>query len=246
MLTNFIIYEDNLDMQDTYKMVINSLFSTNNEKPNIYIFNKYRVGLEKEMNAIKGKNIYILDIEVPGKSGLDLARMIRSNGDWLSPLIVITSYEHLKNTGFTSKVLMLDFISKRNNMKKYLRESLLVAYNIIHSNDAFTFQYNGELYHISFDEILYFEKDLNDNYTFLVTKNELYKIKDSIVNIYRQLEYNINFMRIHRSCIVNLDNIDKMDTSTNTIYFGNKQTCLLAREKRSDLIHILKSYKIID
>lgn len=244
-MINFIIYEDNVDMQNTYKEVIKEFFHKKSETIRLYVFDRYRHDLEDKLNELEGSKIYILDIEVPGKSGLDLARTIRSSGDWLSPFIVVTAYEHLKNTGFTSKVLMLDFISKKRNIKNQLNQSLMIAYNIVCSNKSFTFQYDGELYHVPYEEILYFEKDLNDNYTFLITRDNLFKIKNSIINIERKLDGNHNFMRIHRSCIVNLDAIDKLDVPSNTIYFGNKQTCLLAREKKNALIHRLDSDKVI-
>lgn len=244
-MINIIIYEDNEKMQDLYQETIYNFFTKRNQRIKFHIFNHYIKDLETKVFEIPGTKIFILDIEVPGKSGLDLARIIRSKGDWISPLIVVTSYEHLKNTGFTSKVLMLDFISKKENLKKRLNESLDVACDIISLNDSYTFQYNGELYHVNFDSILYFEKDLNDNYTFLYTKDDSYKIKESITQIEKKLKDNKQFLKIHRSCIINIHNVDHIDLKTNTIYLGEHYTNLITKESKEILKKRLSSYQII-
>lgn len=244
-MINIIIYEDNPDMQGLYKEVVNEFFKQRKLKIKFHIFSSYIKNLETKFANIPGKKLYILDVEVPGKSGLDLARIIRGNGDWMSPLVVVTSYEHLRSTGFTSKVLMLDFISKREDVRKRLTDSLETAYNIVHDKDSYTFQYNGELFHVSFNDILYFEKDLNDNYTFLYTKKSSYKIKESISHIGKKLEYSPIFFKVHRSCIVNVNNIDILNMKENRIYSGKYTTNLITKENRDLLKKKLPSSKVI-
>lgn len=244
-MINIIIYEDNQEMQILYQEVVKDFFASRKQRVKFHIFPSYIRNLETKFANILGKKIFILDIEVPGKSGLDLARIIRNNGDWMSPLIVITSHEHLRNTGFTSKILMLDFISKRENVQKRLKISLETAYDIVHMKDSYTFQYNGELFHVPFDEILYFEKDLNDNYTFLYTKDFAYKIKESISHIGNKLDYNPTFLKVHRSCIINLHHISCYNLKENRIYLGKYSTNLITRENRDFLKKKLKLTQLL-
>ena len=227
-----IIYEDNEDMQVLYKEIVKAYFSARGFKVSFYTFNSYKKGLENKLCDLPGKKMFILDIEVPGKSGLDLARIIRTSGDWLSPMIVVTSYDHLKSTGFTSKMLMLDFISKKENLKNRLQESLITAENIFNDNSDYTFQYNGELHHVEYQDILSFEKDLNDNYTFLYTKKKKFKIKESIVTIEKEILQDSRFFKVHRSCIINVDNITEFDHKNNILYLGDYSTNLLSKENR--------------
>lgn len=207
-MINIIIYEDNKDMQTLYKKTLNQYFKRKRQDFIIHVFDHYSKNLESKFRNIVGKKIYIMDIEVPGKSGLDLARNIRNSGDWMSPLIVISSYAHLKNTSFTSKVLMLDFICKREPVEKRLVETLDIIYDIVDEFNNYTFQNNGSIFHIPYDDILYFEKDLNDNYTFIHTKSATYKTTESIIQINNKLTDNSHFFRTHRSCIVNTYNVD--------------------------------------
>lgn len=244
-MINCIIYEDNDEMIKLYQEIIKDYFSSKNQKIKFYVFEQYQKNLEIKLCNLKGKKIFILDIEVPGKSGLDLARIIRTNGDWNSPLIVITSYDHLKSTGFTSKMLMLDFILKKENIRKRLKESLSIVDNIIDTKNSYTFQYNGELYHVDYQNILCFEKDLNDNYTFLYTKQGSYKIKECIIQIEKSFHNNQNFFKIHRSCIININNITELDLKKNILHLGNYSTNLLTKENRNLLIKQLENYQII-
>lgn len=244
-MVNIIIYEDSKKIQDKYKSIIKSFFDLRGKKVCFHIFDCYNDNLELELASIIGKKIFILDVEVPGKSGLDLARNIRSNDDWKSPIIIITSHEQLRNVSFIGKLLTLDFISKREDVYEKLVESLKVAYQIIYKDDFFTFQYCGELHHISYKDILYFEKDINDNYTFLVTKDNSYKIKDNIRNIENYLIINSSFLKIHRSCIINTDNIDRFDSKNNIIYFNKCSIDLLSRNKKNLLIEKLQRNQIV-
>lgn len=244
-MISVIIYEDDKEMEELYQETIRKFFELRRKKVKFYIFPFYTRNLENKFKNIPGKKIYILDIEVEGKSGLDLARMIRSNGDWMSPLIVVTSYEHLRNTGFTSKILMLDFISKKENVKLKLRQSLETVCNILQMKDFYTFQYDGKLFHIPFEDTLYFEKDSNDNYTFMYTKNNCYKIKESITQIEKKLKYQPNFLKIHRSCIVNTNQISTFHLKEKRIYFGKYSTNLITREHIDSLKKSLNPLQII-
>lgn len=244
-MINIIIYEDNEEMQTLYREIIHSLLELKQTKIKYYIFSSYNKNIESKLQHITGEKIFILDIEVPGKSGLDLARTIRNNGDWMSSIIIISNYEYLRNTGFTSKVLMLDFISKRENIKKRLKEDLEEAYNILQIKECYTFQYNGELFHIPFYDILYFEKDSNNNYSFLHTENHSYQLKESITQIEKKLKYKSNFIKTHRSCIVNVKKITCFHPKEKIVFFGNHSINLISRKNIDILKKHLKPLQII-
>jgi len=244
-MINCIIYEDNEKMQNLYESIIQNFYNQKKQSVIFHKYKKYTKNLEKKLSEIKGTKIYILDIEVPNKSGLDLAREIRNNGDWNSPLIIISGYEHLKNTSFTSKMLMLDFISKKENIEERLVETLELTNVIVDNNESYIFQYNGELYNIDYKDILYFKKDLNDNFTTLYTNKDIYKIKENIIEINQNLNNNKNFIKINRSCIVNINNIRHFNVTENTIYFDETKIILSSKEGREFLIEKLKKEQTI-
>ena len=134
---NFIIYEDEYKFTDIYKKVITKLMVNNNLNYNIVETNSFN---QYENQKIENNKIYILDIEVPGKTGIELAREIRRLGDWTSPIIMITNHEEFQNVGFSKKILMLDFISKNSDIEQNLYDTLLVALEINSCKKTFCFQ----------------------------------------------------------------------------------------------------------
>ncbi len=234
-MINFVLYEDGKEMRERYKKIILKLIGANNNNFKIIEIDKYDQEAEKKLNNIDGNKIYLLDVEVPGKSGLDLARQIRNNGDWSSQIIVITSHEQYSNIGYTSKLLMLDFISKYSDIEKELRETLGVAVGIFTKQKSITFTLNGELYQIPYNQILYIEKSLNNNNCKIVTNDGEYFTRDTIQHLEETLSNDQRFMKTHRSCIVNLSNVSSVDLANNIIFFPNKQIDLIARNKKREL-----------
>lgn len=238
-MINFIIYEDEKIYREKYISVILKLIGNMKVAYRIVEILKYDKTTMDKINKLVGKKIFLLDIEVPGKTGLDLAREIRNNGDWKSPMIVITSHEHLKNTTFTSKMLMLDFISKYYECENNLKDTLSLSLKILENNQSLDFQYNGELYQIPYDDILFIEKNVDDIYSTIVTKTETIMIKKMIGILEEELKKDGRFVRTHRSCIININNLTCIELKNNIMHFGNITTPLLSRNKKRELKEIL-------
>ena len=234
-MLNFIIYEDYKKMRDLYDEVIHQFIGKKKEEYHITHISGFNPSTERKLNGLEGRKIYILDLKVPGKSGYDFAREIRSSGDWESQIIIISACEDLRNDIFMGKMLALDFISKKEDIPNRLEETLEIAYNISTTNHFFSFRSGGELFHLPYHDILYFEKNLNDNYTSIITNQNTYKIKKSILQIEKSLDHDLRFFKTHQSCIVNLYNIKSVNLTSPTISFGEKKTNLLSRERKSEL-----------
>lgn len=234
-MINFIIYEDDKKFREKYISIILKLLGNQKIAYRIVEIDKYERGTLSKIKDLVGKKIFIFDIEVPGKSGLDLAREIRNNGDWISPMIIVTTHDNLKSYAFTSRMLMLDFISKFYNCEENLKDTLKIALDIINNHKSLNFQYNGELVQIPYDDILFIEKNVEDAYSTVVTKNDRIVIKNAIKNIEEQLKESGNFFRTHRSCIVNIDNIISVELKACIIHFHGDETAQLSRDRKKEL-----------
>ena len=237
---NFIVYEDEKDYAKRYKNVINKLLMGTNLNYEITEINEYNDETEKQIESIGGNKTYILDIEVPGKTGLELARNIRKNGDWVSPIIIVTSHDEFRTVGYTAKILMLNFISKTNDLETELFDSLETALEINLANKSLRYTNKGELYNIPYQEILYIEKSLNDNTSNIVTKSHIYNIRRTIKELEEELLTSVDFIKTHRSCIVNLKNVKHIDFENNIISFVNKKIDLISRAHKKALKQRLK------
>ena len=232
---NFIIYEDKEIIRRKYIDIITKFMGRNDVSYKIYQFDNYTKSLKEFIKNNTGYNIYILDIEVPGKSGLDLAREIRLTGDIESQLLVVSAHKELLENTFVNRSLVLNFISKYDNCEENLLSALILAYNYFTRYKAFIFKTEGELYRIPYDDICYFETDTELGTVTLYTKTKTLMVKKTISSILKELNDN-RFMKTHKSCIVNLYNIDKVDLSELIIYFNNKKkTNLFSRNYKREL-----------
>lgn len=234
-MLNFVIYEDEKKYRDKYISVILKMIGKTKIAYKIIELDRYDSNTLKTIKGLAGKKVYILDIEVPGKSGLDLAREIRNNGDWESPMMVVTTHEQLRNTAFTSKMLMLDFISKYYNCEESLAETLKLALDIVSEQQSLNFQFNGELFQVPYKDILFIEKNVEDQNSTIVTESKRITIKKTIISIEEELAKDPRFFKTHRSCIINLDKVTSVELKNCIIHFGNIETPLLSRDKKSEL-----------
>jgi len=234
-MVNFIIYEDKKTVRDNYEKLIHKFMGNNDTAYKIYQFSDYTLGLKELIKKSTGHNIYILDIEVPGKSGLDLAREIRSNGDMDSQLIIATAHRELLVNSFINRSLILNFISKFDNCEGNLISAITNAYTNITRHKSFVFKTDGEVYRVPYNDILYFAIEPGNGHICLYTKDKTFCVKKSISNVLQQLP-DARFMKTHKSCIVNLYNIESIDLSELEIHFyGGQSTYLLSRNYKKEL-----------
>lgn len=233
-MMNFILYEDEEQYVNIYEKVIDKIMGKTNNTYKIHKMNKYDKKKFDEIKEITGNKIYIIDIQVPGKNGLDFARMIRKKGDWVSPIIILTSHKEFQVVGFTGKILMLDFIVKDEAIKNTLKDALSLALKINSNKPSFHFSYKGDYFSIPYDNILYFEKCLNDNSSIVVCDLEDYYVRKTISDIALEL-CDTNFIKTHRSCIVNLNKVMKVDYDSGIIYFKNRKINYLSRNNKKEL-----------
>ena len=108
------------------------------------------------------------------------------------------------------------------------------------SKKSLCYTSKGDLYYIPYHDILYIEKSLNDNNCNVVTINNVYNIRKTIIDLEDKLSDDINFIKTHRSCIINLKNIKYIDFENNIIAFANKEIYLLARAHKKKLKERMK------
>lgn len=169
---------------------------------------------------IKGdsKKIYVLDVDTESLSGLEIASIIRKY-DYDSIIIIVSSINKSMNDIFYNRLMILDFICVNGDYTKRLIEDIKIAISIIDKHKVFTFKYNRIVNRIPFCQINYIEKESNIKRCIIHTINGNYYITSSITSILSLLDE--NFCKTHQACIVNLDNIRKLDLKNNMIIFKN-------------------------
>lgn len=231
-MIDFIIYEKDYKLNNFYKMIIFNFLGCRKEEFKIYDY--------EDINKSTSSNkIYILR-SINTKKCLKIAKDIRTKGDWYSQIIILNeTFPKIKN----NHLLILDYIQLDDNLKENLKIAIKDAYQILTTNRTFKFLLNGEIHIIPYRDILYIEKGNNQNYCTIFTKNKSYIVKETINSLETKLDKSC-FMKTHRSCIVNLNNITSYNYSDNIIYFDNLKIYLIARDKRKNLKEKLLTHQI--
>ena len=110
-MINFIICDDDLKFRKKVETAVDKYMMKNHTEYKIYLFDDYDKSF---LNIVKQKlpfKIYILDIEAPTMSGIDIARIIR-NKDVDSALIFLTGHQELSQSVLKNEFVFISFINK--------------------------------------------------------------------------------------------------------------------------------------
>lgn len=146
-------------------------------------------------------NIYLLDIEMPGKSGIELAKELRE-ADRNALIIFATSYKEYVYEVF--EVLPFRFLCKPveyQELKKVLQDA---AEHISRDSRIFFFHIGREQYQVSFKEIIYFEGA--GRKVILHSSDRTWEFYEKISKVLDSLDQSL-FIRIHASYVVNMEQI---------------------------------------
>ncbi len=185
-------------------------------------------------------SLALLDIEIDGNiDGLMLGSMI--NADFNIPFIFLTSFTDqktiekilaLKPYGYIVKPFDDSELVTNVNLAilkfKEKSEQLVSVENSL--ENSFFLRQNGSLIKVHTSDILYAEAF--DNYCFIHTLGAKYLLPHTLKSVEKKLE-KLNFMRVHRSFLANLNSIEVINEDHLVI---NKAAIPLSKNTRSDLV----------
>ena len=157
-MINFIICDDNEKIALDIKEIIDKFMMKNKTEYKTHLFNDLDDNFMKIIKEPLSFKIYILDIETPSRSGIDVARSIRKR-DVDSVIIFITSHEELGLTLLKNEIMFLSFINKFDNYEERLITSIKKSLEVLKRKNIIRFEERGVLYTIAMNDILYITRD---------------------------------------------------------------------------------------
>jgi len=189
--------------------------------------------LKFEIAENKKYDILLLDIEMDGQNGVELARELRSSGD-KTVIIFITAVADYISDGYD--VSALHYLMKPIKEDKFF-EVLEKAYKSITESKKFLIiNSNGKDYRILFDDIIYIEAVRN--YVIIKTTSAQYEVRQNISKIEEELDN--SFFKCQRSYIVMLKHIKYI--SKTEVLLNNGETISLSRNIYKDLYKAFINY----
>ena len=135
---------------------------------------------------------------------------------------IIVANEVFEKVYNLKKAPQINFYQVKNNsITNFWNEGLLDTNETILSNDKMMFiRSRGRLERLNKKDILYIESD--KKYCTLITTTKKYVLRTALKNLYEQLKDD-NFLRIHRSYLINKEHISYIDTQNQNILIGDKE-----------------------
>ena len=195
-MLNVLICDDNEKDRNKISQVVNNFMNKMKKECIIHTFSDYNKDFYNAVNSKLPFKIYLLDIETPTRSGIDVAREIR-NKDVDSVIIFLTAHEELGNIVLKNDLMFLSFINKFDDCENRLEKSLEKALDLLNQKNTIRFNDRNVLYTININDILYITKDSFERKTIIKTDYSEFKVNISLVNVINMLDN--RFIQTHRA-----------------------------------------------
>lgn len=227
-MVNIIICDDNDKDRNNVLDIVNNYMIKNKIDYKTHIYNDYNKKFAEIIDSKLPFKIYLLDIETPSASGIDIARKIRQK-DVDSVIIFLTVHEELGNIILKNDLMFLSFINKFDNLRQRLNNSLKKAMELIKYKRILKFVDRNIVYTINIGDILYLTKDSYERRTIIKTDYAEFKVNKTLNELVDMLDD--RFLQTHRSCYINRDRCSSIDRSNRIILFDNGETTDLLSDK---------------
>lgn len=227
-MINVIICDDNTKDRENARKVVNAFMKKTKKEYELHIFNDYNQDFYDVIDRKMQSKIYLLDIETPTKSGIDVARTIRKK-DVDSVIIFLTVHEELGHIILKNDLMFLSFINKFDDFENRLYKSLSKSLDILNKKSTVRINDGNIIYTINIKDILYITKDSFERKSIIKTDYTEIRLRKSMNEIIEILDE--RFIQTHRACFVNEDRIFKVDKAKRIITFDNNETIDLLSDK---------------
>jgi len=233
MEINIAICDDEHQQTEYIKMLVSKWAEENNIKINISMFDSAE-NFKSAWNDSKNFDILLLDIEMGGQNGIELARDLRKIDESLI-IVFITAFTDYISNGY--EVSALHYLVKPIKENK-LFETLDKAYkNLMQAKKFLIVNSERKDCRILFDNILYIEAF--KHYVTIVTVNgSEYEVRRNISDIENDLDN--SFFKCQRSYIVMIKHIQHI--SKTEVLLDNGKTISLSRNIYKDLYKAFIKY----
>jgi len=232
-MLNFVICDDNLNILDKFSKILENIFIKHNYDAKIGLKTSDITELLDYIDDNK-TDVLILDINLKSdKTGLEIASEVRKRN---KDTYFIFTTAHLEYAMMAYKFKTFDYLAKPVTSDR-LEETIIRLFEDINGLPKRYIKLDNKKTIIDESEVLYIKRD--GMKLIFHTKNRDYETYSSFNKI--QDSFPSNFIRTHKSYIVNINNIENLDPVTNIIYFDNGCTCDIGPKYKKMLMEEVKN-----
>ena len=233
-MLHFVICDDNLNILDKLEKMLENIFTKNNFEAEVSFKSD---NSEDILDYIKHNpsDVFLLDINLKSsKTGLELAeeiRKVKKN----SYLIFTTG--HLEYAMVAYKYKTFDYIAKPITYDR-LEDTIVRLFEDVNGLNKRYLRIDNKNTLIDESEIQYVKRDgmklvFHTPSRDYDTYSSFNKFQDRLPKTY---------IRCHKSCIANINQIKDIEPVSGTITFNDGSTCDIGPKYKSEFMEVLKSY----
>ena len=236
-MLNFVICDDNLNILEKLSKLLEKIFTKNNYEAKVAFTSD---NIDDILNFVDSNKVDVLMLDInlkAGKSGLELAETVRKKN---KDVYLIFTTAHLEYAMVAYKFKTFDYLAKPITLDR-LEDTINRLFEDVNGLPKKFIKIDNKNTLIDESEILYIKRDgMKLNFH---TASHDYDTYSSFTKFEDKLP--MNFVRCHKSYIVNLNNIKDVDPVTCTITFENGDTCFIGPKYKRDFMEVLKNDGII-
>lgn len=232
-MLNFVICDDNPAVLNRLSKMLESIFIKNNIDAEIGLKASIASDVINYLESNK-VDVLILDINLKSETtGCDIADMVRKKN---KDVYIIFTTGHLEYALIAYKYKTFDYLPKPI-VDERLEETILRLMDDMKSTPSKFIRLNNNRTIINQDEVNYIKKD--GMKLVFCTNNRTYETYSSFNKIQGCLPG--NFVRCHKSFIVNVKNISDINSNNNTILFSPNESCSIGGKYKNEIMEVLKN-----
>lgn len=198
-MIHIFLCDDDSSYLEYLSEIVDRFFRQNNIEAGIKTFTDGEKLLEEPEMA----DIVFLDVEMPGKSGIEVGRRIKEKNPYALIFIVSFTEQYLDDAMDFQVFRYIEKASLPDRIERNLRDAL-VAYR--NTNPKITIMQNGETIVCREADIVMIENQRRCVY--VCTKDARYEVKGKLEDWEQKLNQ-VRFCKSHTSFLVNLDYVSR-------------------------------------
>ena len=232
-MLNFVLCDDNANAIEKLSKMLNSIIISHNLKGQITFTTTNPLDL---LDYVKNNPTHVLLLDIDLKSsttGLEIAEKIRKV-DKSIYIIFVTGHFEFGMVAYKYKTF--DFLQKPLTKERF-EETILRLYSDIFGDKSKYIRLDNDKTVIKENSIRFIKKE--GMKVIFHTDTRDYETYSSFNKISDMLPY--NFVRCHKSYIVNMAKITDIDMTENSISFTKNDKCYIGPKYKNDFMEVLKN-----
>lgn len=229
-MLRFVLCDDYIPMLNRLEKMLNAIFINNNIDAQIIYKAK---SSEEALNFIETNPIDVIFLDINLKtdvSGCDIADIIRKKN---KNVYIIFLTGHLEYALLAYKYKTFDYLLKPITIERLEETILRLIEDSKESNSKFL-KFNNTV--IKQDEINYIKKD--GMKLVFCTPSHNYEVYSSFAKIQNCLPE--NFVRCHKSYIINVNNVTHYATKDNFVSFEHNAPCSIGAKYKNNFLEVFE------